>query len=251
MIRRRSAVGSVALALLAIAGSSAGCATVPAPAPSPVPIPTVDRFDGVRRLVVVAAGGSKFTVASANGNGKGRTPKELDEVLKWVPYKEIVVPLAQLIFWGVSTLGESQRATASVPADVVPAFVVAGAFAQAIRGEGPFEEIVATDREPVGEARRSADAILRLAVPAWGLVAVREGPPPLAAAFADVQAHVVLRETGVVLWEHAEDVTHPERLPVAALGADRGLAREQLVAVLERAGRRLASELLYARRGGP
>jgi hypothetical protein len=54
----------------------------------------------------------------------------------------------------------------------------------------------------------------------------------------------------VILWEHEEDVTHPDRLALTALKQDRSLSREELVEVLERAGRRLATELLYARGRG-
>jgi hypothetical protein len=114
---------------------------------------------------------------------------------------------------------------------------------------GPFDEIVTMDREPVGDARRNADAIVRLSVPSWGFVPVREGDPQLVAAFADVRAEVVLRETGVVAWRHDEDVTHPDRLSLETFTGDRALTREELIGVLERARRRLASELLYARGG--
>jgi len=87
-------------------------------------------------------------------------------------------------------------------------------------------------------------------VPAWGLVRVREGEPDLLSAFADVRAQMVLRGTGVVVWEDNEDVTNPERLPLEAFTKDREFTRHELTEVLERAGQRLASELLYARGAG-
>jgi hypothetical protein len=104
------------------------------------------------------------------------------------------------------------------------------------------------DREPVGAER--GHAIVRLTVPSWGLVHVREGKPDLLAGFADVRAQVVVPETGAVLWEHEEDVTHPERLPLQAFSRDREVARQRMMDVLERAGRRLANEYLYARVAG-
>jgi hypothetical protein len=70
-------------------------------------------------------------------------------------------------------------------------------------------------------------------------------------AFADVQGQVTLRATGVVVWDGQEDVTGPERLPLESLTRDPAFAREQLTDVLARAGRRLASELMYARSAGP
>ena len=79
---------------------------------------------------------------------------------------------------------------------------------------------------------------------------VREGEPDLLSAFADVRAQMVLRGTGVVVWEDNEDVTNPERLPLEAFTKDREFTRHELTEVLERAGQRLASELLYARGAG-
>jgi hypothetical protein len=79
---------------------------------------------------------------------------------------------------------------------------------------------------------------------------VRQGKPDLLAAFADVRAQLVALETGAVLWEHAEDVTHPDRLPLRAFSRDREFARQVTTEVLERAGRRLASEYLYTRGAG-
>ena len=94
--------------------------------------------------------------------------------------------------------------------------------------------------------RRRADGLLRLTVPRWGLVRVRDGDPALVSAFADVQAQLVMRETGVVAWELSEDVTHSDRLPLAQFRRQHPLTQMELHEVLERAGQRLASELLYA-----
>jgi hypothetical protein len=74
---------------------------------------------------------------------------------------------------------------------------------------------------------------------------MREHPPQVA-GFADVRVEMVRRETGVVVWEHEEDVTHPERFSLDALSKDRALVHEVVVNVLERAGRRLANEVVYA-----
>ena len=49
---------------------------------------------------------------------------------------------------------------------------------------------------------------------------------------AVTRAEIVLRETGVVVWQHEEDVTHPEEVPPEALNGNRALAREQLTGVL-------------------
>lgn len=231
------------LALALVVGAISGCASS---APAPSPRPTGAALDGVRRVVVVTSGESRFSVVQASKE-PGR---EFDEVMKWLPYKEILVPIARAVYWGVTWLIDADRASGTVPRDVTPGAVVADAFARTLQVSGPFDQIVPLDREPVGDVRRNADAIVRLSVPSWGLMRVREGNPHLVAAFVDVRAQMVLRESGVVMWEHEEDVTHPERLSLEAFTRDRALSREELIDVLERAGRRLANELLYARGGG-
>ena len=222
----------------------AGCAS-PAPIP-PSPPSAVVPLDGVRRVVVVAAGESRFAAVEGSTSGAGKELGVLDEVIKWGPWvNSWVGPVAQLVKLGITWLMDDRPKTA--PRDVSPAGVVANAFAQTVLASGGQQpQFVVTDREPVGEARNDADAIVRVAVPAWGVTRVQDGKPPLVGAFADVRAEMVLRETGVVVWKHEEDVTHPERLPEGTFGADRAAARDRLTEVLERAGRRMGSELVYA-----
>jgi hypothetical protein len=61
---------------------------------------------------------------------------------------------------------------------------------------------------------------------------------------------MVMGRTGIVVWDGSEDVTHPESAPLASFLRNRDFAREAMTDVLERAGQRLASELLYARSAG-
>jgi hypothetical protein len=221
-----------------------GCASSDHP-PAPHARPSAAALTDLRRLVVVTTGESRFTfVQDAKEPGSG-----FDDVIKWLPYKDVLVPIARAVYAGLSWLMESDRAAGTVPRDVVPATVVAEAFARALQVSGPFNQIVPMDHEPVGDDRRLADAIVRLTVPSWGLMRVREGDADVVAGFADVRAQMVVRQTGVIVWEHAEDVTHPGRLSLEAFKHDRGLTRQELVDVLERAGRRLASELVYAQDG--
>ena len=84
----------------------------------------------------------------------------------------------------------------------------------------------------------------------WKAVEQEGGEPDLISGFADVRAQLVVRSTGVVLWEAGEDVTDPERLPLASFTGDKQFTRHHLVEVLERAGQRLANELVYARSAG-
>jgi hypothetical protein len=134
--------------------------------------------------------------------------------------------------------------------DLTPRSFVAGAFVRALEASGRFDEIQAYGREPLGDDRRRADAIVRLTVPTWGLVRIQEGEPDLVSAFADVRAEMVAPGSGVTIWAANEDVTDAERLPMRAFSGDREFTRQQLIVVLERAGQRLASELVYARGAG-
>jgi hypothetical protein len=61
---------------------------------------------------------------------------------------------------------------------------------------------------------------------------------------------MAMRGTGVVLWEYREDVTNAEQIPVDAFLGDREFARQEMIDVLERAGQRLANEILYSRSAG-
>ena len=242
-IVRRSATTCVLA--LAMAAAVSGCASS-APTSAPRARPSGAAFTDVRRVVVVTTGESRFSVTQ---EAKESASGVIDEVMKWLPYKEILVPIARAVYSGLTWLMDSERAAGTVPRDVVPGTVVAEAFARALQASGPFNQIVPLDREPVGDDRRLADAIVRLTVPTWGLMRVREGDADVIAGFADVRAQMVVRETGVVVWEHEEDVTQPGRLSMDAYRRDRGLARQELVDVLERAGRRLATELVYAQDG--
>jgi hypothetical protein len=211
-------------------------------------------FENVRRVAIVASGESSFTVTEHSAE-PGRT---FDEVLKWLqvlnwnPYWATLRPLARVVHWGINWLLEVDRAAAagSHVGGISARSVVADAFARTLSASGRFEHVRVLEQEPVGEDRRRADAIVRVAVPAWGLVGVRNGDPDLLSSFADVRAQMVVRGAGVTVWEDSQDVTNPERFPLKSFTHDREFAREELIGVLERAGRRLANELLYARSGG-
>jgi hypothetical protein len=240
------------LLFVAIAVGLLGCSTA-APTsstPPPLPPPPVARgLDGIQRLAVVGYGESQFS-ATAHNAEPGRT---FDEILKYNPYGPTLRPVFELIHQGINWLLERDDAKAASAhvAGVSPRALVANALVEALEASGRFEQVRALDREPVGEERRQTEAIVRISVPSWGLVRVRPGDPALVSAFADVQGQVMMRGTGVVVWEGLEDVTGPERLPMASLTRDPEFARQELTDVLTRAGRRIASELLYAQSAGP
>jgi hypothetical protein len=239
------------LIFVLLGGVATGCASSAASKPAR-PVAGLDAptrpgaLDGLRRVAVVASGETRYAGASRAQSG-AEPVRELEDVLKWFPYRDITVPIARAVYHGVTWLMNAFGTSSAPAGDITPGTVVAEAFARSLKLGGPFDEVTAVSSEPVGEARRNLDAIVRVSVPTWGLLTVRDGDAPLATSFVDVRAQLVARESGVVLWQHEEDVTHPERISAAALKQDRALSRENLTEVLERAGRRLASELLYAR----
>jgi len=231
--------------LLVLAVALPGCASSAPPRPAARP------FDHVRQLAIVVSGESRFSVLAHRAE-PGRT---FDEVLKWgvlSPYQALLRPVAELVHKGVNWLLDADRKTdAAVDlGGIAPRSVVSAAFVQALEASARFDEIQIYAREPLGEDRRRAEAIVRISVPAWGLVRIREGEPDLVSAFADARAEMVAPAIGVVIWEATEDVTDPERLPMKSFTGDRDFTRQQLIDVLQRAGQRLASELLYARGAG-
>ena len=203
----------------------------------------------VRRLAVVPFGESKFTMASAK---KVDTGWMLDEVVKWYPKAAALAPLAKAVQRGIDWLADGGRSAgaASRAVGASPGATVADAFARTLLASGQYDQIQTLEREPTGEDRRQIDALVRVTVPALGIVRVQEGKPDMMAAYADARAQIVVRPTGVVMWEHEEDVTHAETLPLQAFTGDGELARQALKEVLERAGQRLANEFLYARNAG-
>jgi hypothetical protein len=231
------------LALLPLSG----CASSSTPPPQAAQPVARRPFDSVSRVAVVANGESRFAVFEHSAE-PGRT---FDEVLKWNEYGSMLRPLAALVHQGINWLIGLDRANATAPdrASVSPRLVVAAAFARTLEASGYFQEIRTMEREPVGADRAGIDAIARVMVPEWGLVRIRDGDPALMSAFVNARGQMAIRGTGVIVWESSEDVTDPERLPLESF-QDRRFSRQQLVDVLERAGQRLASELLYARSGG-
>lgn len=225
-------------------------ACAPSPPPPSVSAPTGPPVGAVRRLAVVASGPSTLTMPgpAPSTTDTANVARIFGEVAKWYPKAAWVGPLAVLVQRGVDWLFEEGRSAAADrhARGVAPGAVVAEAFTRTLLTSRQFDQVRTLVREPLGEERRDNDALVRIIVPAWGLVRVREGAPEMMAAFADTRAQVVVPPTFAVIWEHAEDVTHGERLPLQTYTGDSELTRQALMDVLERAGRRLANELLYA-----
>ena len=231
-------------AILLLALTASGCApstTTPAAPPPPVARPAEPTLS----VAIVGTGQSQFAVDEPSAQ-PGRT---LDEVLRWYPYGGMLRPLAGVLHRAVNRYFHTDRGRTIDPAlPTPPSSIVEQAMARSLRASGRFTEVRVLDGEPTGDGQ-PADMIVRVTVPTWGVMRVRSGDPDLVSGFVDARALMVARSTGVVVWETEEDVTAPQRLPLESLTRDRDLARQELVGVLERAGHRLASELLYSRSG--
>ena len=238
-------IGVVVVVLVAL---TACASSAPAPTITKSAYPAARPFEHVRRVAVVMSGDTRFSMVE-HSSEPGRT---FDQIMNWNSSLAVFRPIAELVHRGINWLlaFDVETDTAPKAADVSPRSVVAEAFARTLLGSMEFDEIRVADREPTGDDRRRLDAIIRLTVPTWGLVRVREGDPDLVSAFADARAQMVIRTAGVVIWEASEDVTDPERLPLGSFTGDREFTRQQLVEVLDRAGQRLANELVYARSAG-
>jgi hypothetical protein len=241
------------LLIFAMVGLTA-CAPV-TPSPSVVAPPSGPVVE-VRRLTVVPSGESRLTMPGvsntvASDDGAGTVGRVFGDIAKWYPKAALYQALAVVIQRGVEWVLQDKRSSAAdaYSRGITPSAVVADTFARTLVASGRFDQVRTLDREPAGDDRRETDAVVRVLVPAWGIVSVRGGKPEMMAAYADARAQVVVPPTSAVTWEHDEDITHGERLPAQVFTSDPQLARQALMDVLERAGQRLANELLYARGG--
>jgi len=240
-------VRAIPAGLALVVLSLTGCASS-----TPPSRPAARPFDDVRRVIVVPSGGdSAFAVIEYSAE-PGRT---FDEILKWIPwlpYQAALRPAAQLVHRGINWALEADRAATATSRlqGLSPRSIVVQSLARTLETTGWFDEVRVVEREPGAEERRGTDALIRVAVPTWGLVRVRDGDEGLLSGFADVRGQMAMPRTGIVLWEESQDVTSPEQIPVDAFLRDGDFARQEMVVVLERAGQRLANELLYSRSAG-
>jgi len=129
-----------------------GCASSDRP-PAPRMRPSSAALTDLRRLVVVTTGESRFTVL----HGVKEPGRSFDDVVKWLPGKDILAPIARALYSGLSWLIDADRAERTVPRDVVPGTVVAEAFARALQVSGPFNQIVPMDpRDPLSAGHHGA-----------------------------------------------------------------------------------------------
>ena len=232
------------LLALFIVLSCVGCASSRAPSPPPQAHPLGD----IQRLAIVSVGASGVALVEHRSE-PGRT---FDEIAKWHPYGVAFRPLVGLVHRGINSVlkVDQQAALAQSVDDVAPGDIVVSAMARRLRAAGSFHDVRTPRSEPVGDDRQAGEAVVRVTVTAWGVVRVRDGDDALVSSFSDIAATAAVPGTGVVLWQHQEDATGADQMPSASFKKDARVAREQIRDVLERAGERLAAELLYARGAG-
>ena len=179
----------------------AGCASSAPPPPPPAPI--ARPAEPLRRLVVVSTGESKFAMSEQRPAAQSSAQVDgiITEVGKWIPgwYGAVLVPLAKVIASALTSTGDSKQTadTAAKMGEVSPRAIVADAFARRLAESGQFQEVRMMDRELLGDERRGVDAFVRLTVPTWGIMRVRDGNPDLLSGFADVRAQMVVATTGL------------------------------------------------------
>jgi hypothetical protein len=257
IVAQRRSVIIPKLAVLLIFAMAGLTACAPATQSPSVAAPPSTRVGEMRRLAVVPSGESRLTMpgvsnTAASDDAASNVGRVLGDIAaKWYPKAALYQALAALVQRGIDWIFEDKPPPAGdrYARGITPSAVVADAFARTLVASRQFDQVRTLAGEPVGDDRRETDAVVRVLVPAWGIVPVRDGKPEMMAAYADVRAQVVVRPTSSPTWEHDEDVTHGERLPAQAFTSDPQLARQALIDVLERAGQRLANELLYARGG--
>ncbi len=193
-------VRAIPAGLALVALSLVGCASSPPP-----PRPSARPFDDVRRVIVVPSGTESAFAVVEYSSEPGRT---FDEILKWIswsPYQAVLRPAALLVHRGINWALEADRAATATSRlqGLSPRSVVGESMARTLETTGWFDEVRFVEREPAAEERRRADAIVRVAVPTWGLVRVRDVEAGLLSCFADVRGRAGQRLANELLYSRS------------------------------------------------
>lgn len=124
-----------------------------------------------------------------------------------------------------------------------------GILAKTLKESVRFSEVQMLDQKlPAAEARKY-DAVLTVRIMRWGLRAPAPTESEALAAFAEIQAQMMRVENGETLWEERDTVVGQGRHGLAAYQQDRNLLRQELQDMIEKAGYRVAMQLLYPKEG--
>ena len=213
--------------------------------------PSGDQLQGVGRLAVVVPAQSTFTVLNARMTaGVAQSMPRGMGILDTLFFLGLSVVLAGAEA-GIASAEDAALTAAVAPhvAAISAPSVLGEAFVRTLRAARRFGEIPMLDREPQGDELKRFDVVVLLKVPAWGLVRVTREEQVLMSGFAIIQARMTMASSGQVVWEEEDDATGHGWHALDSFKQDAELTRRELTDTLERAGWRLAAELLYPRGG--
>src|SRR5262249_11725861 len=110
----------------------------------PPPSPAAERLrEPVGRMAVVVSGETRFSLVE-HSSEPGRT---LAEIVKWPPYRALLLPLVPLVHEGITgaVASDQQTTIGARLRDVTPRQIVATQLAQRLEASGRFGEIVQFD----------------------------------------------------------------------------------------------------------
>lgn len=126
---------------------------------------------------------------------------------------------------------------------------LAGILARALKESARFSEVQMLDQEPTAAEARKYDAVLTIRIVNWGLRAPAPTESARLAAFAELQIRMVRVSNSETLWEEQDTVVGQGRYGLATYQQDRNLLRQELQDTIEKAGYRVATQLLYPKEG--
>jgi hypothetical protein len=234
------ASGRAAVAVVLVLSLAAACAPV-----GQATRPSTSQMAGIRRLAVVVAPDSEFTVLKERRGGAGGA------AVAGAVGGLVGVLLAGAVHSGITADKDRAHAAAVAPhvGGLAPPTILAASMLGALRASGAFTAVELLEQSPPAPDRSRFDGVLVVRLPAWGLVVVSDNPDRVS-AFVELAVQMTPAEGGPTIWEESHTALGRERLPLETFKGDASLTRQELTATLETAGQRLAYELLYPR-GAP
>jgi hypothetical protein len=200
--------------------------------------PTVSHLAGVQRVAVVVAEDGAFTVVK--------------ERAKATATGAVVFGLVGAAVASAANHGMDREEADRIRPGLTgfsPASPLRDAFVGALKGGGRIEvDVVESERLLQGQDH---DAIIRLTIKDWGVRLPSRAISDKLAAFAEIEARMTRGRSQEVLWDEHEVSLGNGRHELAAYRQDAVLLRGELTEMLQGAGYRLATLLIYPREKAP